>query len=105
MTNWWYLTFAIIAEVIATSALKSSEGFSRPLPSLVVIAGYGCAFYLLSLALRTIPVALAYAVWSGIGIMVITVIGWFVFRQSLGLVQFTGVGLIMLGTALIRFSS
>ena len=66
-----YLAIAIVAEVIGTSALKAAEGFTRPLPSLVVIAGYGVAFYFLSLSLKAIPVGIAYAIWSGAGVALI----------------------------------
>ena len=68
MKNWFYLAIAIVSEVIATSSLKSSEGFTRLGPSIIVIAGYGAAFYFLSLTLKSIPVGIAYAVWSGLGI-------------------------------------
>ena len=78
-----YLAVAIVAEVIATSALKASEGFSRLVPSLVVVAGYGIAFFCLSLTLRTIPVGIVYAIWSGVGIVLIALTGYFVFGQVL----------------------
>ena len=83
MKNWLFLFIAIIAEVIATSALKSSEGFSKPIASIVVVLGYMIAFYCLSLTLKTIPVGIAYAVWSGVGIVLITTVAWFVFDQKL----------------------
>ncbi len=69
MKNWIFLAIAIVGEVVATSAPKSSEGFTRPLPSVVVLVGYGVAFYCLSLALKTIPVGIAYAIWAGLGIV------------------------------------
>ena len=77
MQQWIYLSIAIISEVIATSCLKASEGFTRFWPSIVVVIGYLLAFYLLSLTLKTIPVGIAYAVWSGIGIVLIALVGWF----------------------------
>lgn len=83
MKNWLFLFIAIIAEVIATSALKSSEGFTKPIASIVVVLGYMIAFYCLSLTLKTIPVGIAYAVWSGVGIVLITTVAWFVFDQKL----------------------
>lgn len=101
MTNWTILALAIVAEVIATTALKASEGFTRLGPSLVVVAGYGCAFYALSLALRTIPLGLAYAVWSGVGILLLAVIGWLVFKQPLSLVQAGGIVCIVVGILLV----
>ena len=84
MTNpWLLLGTAIVAEVIGTSALKASAGFTRLGPSLVVVAGYGVAFYLLSLTLRHIPVGVAYAVWSGLGIVLIAAVGWLFYGQRL----------------------
>ncbi len=70
--HWLHLAIAIVAEVIATSALKAAAGFTRPLPSLVVVAGYGLAFYFLSLTLRVIPMGVAYAVWSAVGIALVS---------------------------------
>lgn len=102
MPSYAYLAIAIIAEVIATSALKASDGFSRPLPVAVVVVGYGLAFYCLSLALRTIPLGVAYAVWSGIGIALITVIGWVVFRQVLDMAALVGIGLIVCGVLVLQ---
>jgi small multidrug resistance pump len=100
-----YLAIAIIAEVIGTSALKASEGFSRLLPSLVVVAGYGTAFYFLALALRVIPVGIAYAIWSGVGVALITLIGWFVFKQRLDAAALAGVALIVAGVVVIQLFS
>lgn len=99
------LTIAIIAEIIATSALKASEGFSKLLPSAIVIIGYGAAFYFLSLTLKTIPVGLAYAIWSGVGIAVISVIGWLFFKQALDLPAIAGIALIIAGVVIINFLS
>lgn len=103
--HWLYLTIAILSEVIATSALKSAEGFTRPLPSLVVIAGYALAFYLLSMALRTIPLGVAYAVWSGVGVALVSVVGWFVYRQALDAGAIVGIALIVAGVAVIHLFS
>lgn len=101
-----YLTVAIVGEVIGTSALKASEGFTKLWPSLIVVAGYGFAFYFLSLSLRTIPVAIAYAIWSGVGLALITLIAWAVFRQHLDLAAIIGIFLIVAGVAVINvFSS
>lgn len=96
---------AIVAEVIATSALKASEGFTRLVPSLVVVVGYGLAFYFLSLALRTIPVGIAYAVWSGIGIILITAIGWVLFAQRLDTAALIGIALILVGVLVVNLFS
>ena len=99
------LALAIVLEVIATSALKASEGFSNPLPTLVVAIGYGAAFYFLSLALRTIPVGVAYAVWSGIGIVLISAIGWVAFGQKLDLAALIGLSLIIAGVIVVNVFS
>jgi small multidrug resistance pump len=100
-----YLAVAIIAEVIGTSALKASNGFTVWLPSLVVAAGYGVSFYFLSLALRAIPVGVAYAIWSGVGIVLISVIGWALFRQRLDAAALVGIGLIIAGVIVIQLFS
>ena len=81
MTGYVYLAIAIVAEVVGTSALKGTEGFSKLGPSVVVVGAYGLAFYMLSLTLRTIPVGVAYALWCGIGMALITLIGWLVLKQ------------------------
>lgn len=83
MNSWIHLSMAIVAEIIATSALKSSEGFTRLLPSLVTVAGYAIAFYFLALTLRVIPVGVAYAIWSGVGIVLISLVSWLWFGQKL----------------------
>ena len=83
MKGWLFLVIAIVGEVIATSALKSSEGFTKLAPSAVVIIGYGIAFYFLSLVLKSIPVGVAYAVWSGLGVVIITAIAWLLHGQKL----------------------
>ena len=103
--SYLYLAIAIVAEVIGTSALKAAEGFTRPLPSLVVVAGYGTAFYFLSLALKVIPVGIAYAIWSGVGVALITLIGWIVFRQRLDAAALVGLALIVAGVVVIQVFS
>jgi small multidrug resistance pump len=100
-----FLAIAILAEVIGTSALKASEGFTRVLPSAVVIAGYGIAFYFLSLALRAIPVGVAYAIWSGAGVALITLIGWLAFKQALDAGALAGIALIVAGVVVIQLFS
>ena len=100
-----YLGIAVAAEVIATSALKASDGFTRLLPSLVVVVGYGIAFYFLSLVLKTVPVGVAYAIWSGAGIVLIGLIGWLVLKQPLDLPAMLGMGLIIAGVAVIQLFS
>ncbi|OZI39100.1 QacE family quaternary ammonium compound efflux SMR transporter [Bordetella genomosp. 1] len=103
--KWVYLGVAIIAEIVATSALKSSEGFSRLLPSVITVLGYGVAFYFLSLTLREIPVGVAYAIWSGVGIVLISLVGVVLFRQTLDLAAILGMTLIVAGVVMINLFS
>jgi len=103
--SWTCLLIAIVAEVIATSALKASDGFSRLIPSAVTVVGYALAFYLLALALKTIPVGIAYAVWSGVGIVAIAVIGYFFFGQALDAAAVIGIGLILAGVLVLNVFS
>lgn len=105
MQNWIYLVIAIACEVAATSALKAAEGFTRLVPSVVVVAGYVTAIYLLSLTLRTIPVGVAYAIWSGVGVALIAVIGWFFLGQKLDLPAIAGLVLIVAGVVVINLFS
>jgi small multidrug resistance pump len=105
MKNWLILFIAIVAEVIATSALKSSEGFTKPIASIVVVLGYMIAFYCLSLTLKTIPVGIAYAVWSGVGIVLITTVAWIVFDQKLDVWGIIGIVLIMSGVLVLNLLS
>jgi small multidrug resistance pump len=100
--NWLYLGIAIVAEVIGTSALKAADGFTRLMPSLVVVIGYLVAFYFLSLALRAIPVGVAYAIWSGVGIVLIALIGWLFLRQPLDAPALAGIALIVAGVVVIQ---
>lgn len=100
-----YLAIAIVAEVIGTTALKAADGFRALGPSIVVVAAYGVSFYFLSLALRTIPIGLAYAIWSGIGIVLISLAGWFVYRQSLDVPAIAGMALIIAGVVVINLFS
>ncbi len=103
--NHVYLLIAVGFEVIATTALKSAEGFMRFWPSLIAIGGYGFAFYFLSLTLRTMPVGVVYALWSGLGIVLIAGIAWVVHRQALDAPAVLGLGLIVLGVAIINIYS
>jgi small multidrug resistance pump len=100
-----YLVLAIVAEVIATSALKASMGFTRPLPSLVVVVGYGLAFYLLGLVLRTLPVGVAYAIWAGLGIVLVTLVGIVVFGEKPDLPAVIGITLIVAGVVMLQVFS
>ncbi|WP_395025215.1 DMT family transporter [Comamonas odontotermitis] len=103
--SWVYLLTAIVAEVIATSALKASDGFSRLWPSVITVAGYTVAFYCLSLTLRTIPVGIAYAIWSGLGVVLITIAAWLLFGQKLDLPALIGMGLIVAGVVVMNVFS
>ena len=105
MQQWIYLSIAIISEVIATSCLKASEGFTHFWPSIVVVIGYLLAFYLLSLTLKTIPVGIAYAVWSGIGIVLIALVGWLFLEQTLDTPAIIGLTLIIMGVIVINVFS
>jgi small multidrug resistance pump len=102
---WIYLTLAIVSEVIATSSLKTVDGFTNWTPSLVVIIGYAFSFYFLSLSLNSIPLGVAYAIWSGVGIALVSLIGWIFYHQSLNLSAFIGITFIISGVLiLILFS-
>ncbi|WP_290789295.1 SMR family transporter [Halomonas sp.] len=100
-----YLALAIVAEVVATSALKATEGFTRLWPSLLVVAGYALAFYMLSLVLRTMPVGIAYAIWAGLGIVLVAVVGLVVYGQRPDLPAVIGIGLIVAGVLIIQLFS
>lgn len=99
--HWMFLAIAIFAEVVATSALKAAAGFTRPLPSVVVVVGYLTAFYFLSLTLRTVPVGVAYAIWSGVGIALISLVAWVLYRQTLDPAAWLGMGLIVSGVLVL----
>ena len=103
--SYFYLTIAIIAEVAATSALKASEEFTRLVPSMIVVIGYGIAFYFLTLVLRVIPVGITYAIWSGLGIVLVTVVGIFLYKQTPDLPAIIGMGLIVAGVVVINVFS
>lgn len=105
MQHWLYLGVAIVSEVVATSALKAAEGFTRPLPSLVVVVGYGIAFYCLSVVLRTLPVGVTYAIWSGVGVALVALVGWLVYGQSLDLAAILGLALIVAGVLVLNLFS
>ncbi|KAB2912554.1 MAG: multidrug efflux SMR transporter [Hyphomicrobiaceae bacterium] len=100
--SYLYLTIAIVGEVIATIALKASHQFTKPLASGVAVAGYGIAFFSLSLALRTIPIGLAYAIWSGVGVILVVLAGAILFRQHLDLPGLIGVAFIVAGVAIVN---
>jgi small multidrug resistance pump len=97
--------FAVLSEVIATTALKFSEGFTKLLPSLIVIIGYGLSFYLLSISLKIMSIGLAYALWSGIGIILTVIAGKLIWQEALDGARITGIGLIILGILIINLFS
>ena len=103
--SYLYLAIAILAEVTATTFMKSSEGFTRPAPTCVVIVGYGIAFYFLSLTLRTIPTGIAYGIWSGIGIVLITSIAWLYQGQKLDAPAVIGLTMIATGVLVMNLCS
>ncbi len=100
-----YLAIAIISEVIATSSLKASQEFTNLLPSLIVITGYGISFYFLSMALKTISVGSAYAIWSGLGIVLVTIVAWIFYQQIPDLPAIIGMILIILGVIIMNVFS
>ncbi|MBW8901812.1 MAG: multidrug efflux SMR transporter [Massilia sp.] len=105
MNNWICLAIAILSETVATTALKASAGFTRPGPAVLVVVGYGLAFYFLSLTLRTIPLGVAYAVWSGVGIVLITAAGWFMYGQKLDAAALAGILLIVASVLVMNLFS
>lgn len=102
---WVLLSAAIVSEVIGTSALKASEGFTRLWPSATVAVAYALAFYLLSLTLKTIPVGVAYAIWSGAGVALITLVSWLFLKQTIDLPAIIGIALIVAGVVVLNFFS
>lgn len=105
MKAYLFLALAIVSEVIATSSLKASESFTRLWPSVISVTGYLVAFYFLSGTLKTIPTGVAYALWSGVGIVLITLVGWIVFEQRLDPPAFLGMGLIVAGVIVLNVFS
>lgn len=105
MNHWIALTVAIIAEVIGTTALKASNEFTQLIPSIIVVTGYGIAFYFMAISLRVLPVGIMYAIWSGMGIVLVSVIAWVVYKQSLDLASLVGIGLIISGVLVINLFS
>lgn len=102
MNPWLTLLLAIVFEVLATSALKESQGMKQLIPSISALIGYGISFYFLASALNHIPLGMAYAIWSGVGIVVLSIIGFFVYQQSLSYLHLAGIALITLGVVLLK---
>ena len=105
MNHWLAIAIAIVAEVTATTALKASNEFTRLWPSLIVVAGYGVAFYFMTISMSVLPVGIIYAIWSGLGIVLVSIIGWFVYKQALDVPAMIGMGLIILGVVVINVFS
>ncbi|MDZ7789054.1 MAG: SMR family transporter [Xanthomonadales bacterium] len=105
MHHWIYLSLAIVAEVIGTSFLKSAEGFTRLVPSVVVVVSYIVAFFFLGLALKTLPVGIAYAIWAGVGVALIALVGYAFFGQRLDAPAILGMALIVAGVVVINVFS
>ena len=105
MKTFVILFFAILSEVIATSSLKYSEGFTTPIPSVIVVMGYGLSFYLLSIALKTMPIGIAYAIWSGVGLVLTVIAGIILWRETLDWAKVTGIVFILVGIVLINVFS
>ena len=105
MKSWIFLGVAIVAEVIATTGLKASEGFTKLWPSLLVIAGYAVAFYFLSITLKEIPVGVGYAIWAGMGVVLVALIGWLIYGQTLDAASVIGMALIISGVVVINVFS
>ena len=105
MPGYLYLAIAIAAEVIATTSMKAIDGFNKPLPLLLVIGGYAIAFWMLILVVRTIPVGIAYAIWAGLGIVLVSVAAMFIYQQKLDLPAVLGMGLIVSGEVVIQLFS
>lgn len=100
-----YLAIAIVAEVAATSALKASEEFTKLFPSLIVVIGYGIAFYFMTLVLRVMPIGITYAIWSGLGIVLVSVVGFYFYKQTPDLAAVIGMALIVTGVVIINIFS
>lgn len=105
MNGYAWLGLAIVAEVIATTALKASDSFSKLWPSLITAVGYSFAFWCLSHSMKTVPVGVGYAIWSGVGIVLITAIAWVLFKQKLDLPAMIGMGMILAGVVVINVFS
>ncbi len=105
MQGYLYLALAIVSEVVGTSALKASDGFTRLGPSVAVVLGYGAAFWFLSLTLKYLPVGVSYAIWSGVGMVLITLVGWWLYGQRPDFAAWLGMALIVAGVAVIQLFS
>ncbi|MGP1718061.1 MAG: DMT family transporter [Methylophilus sp.] len=105
MKYWLFLAIAIISEITATSSLKASEGFTRVIPSVVVVIGYALSFYFLSLTLKAIPIGIAYAIWAGLGIVLLAIVGWVFYGQQLDAAALIGISFILTGVLIMNLFS
>ena len=105
MNHWLAISIAIIAEVIATTSLKASREFTLLVPSVVVVIGYSVAFYFMTISLRVLPVGIMYAIWSGVGMVLVSLLGWFMYKQALDFPAILGLGLIITGVIVINLFS
>lgn len=105
MTGYIYLAIAIAAEVVATTSMKAIDGFNKPLPLVLVIGGYAIAFWMLILVVRTIPVGIAYAIWAGLGIVLVSIAALVIYQQKLDLPAVVGMGMIVSGVVVIQLFS
>lgn len=103
--HYLWLSLAIVSEVIATSALNASQGMTKVAPTIITFIGYSAAFYLLSLTLKTMNVSVAYAIWSGVGVALIAIVGWIVFKQALDAPAIIGMGMIVAGVLVMNLFS
>lgn len=102
MSGYAFLAIAIVCEVIATTSMKALDGFSKPLPLLLVVIGYGVSFWMLSLVVKTVPVGIAYAIWAGLGIVLVSLAAAWLYGQKLDLAAMLGMGLIVAGVVVIQ---
>ena len=105
MPGYIYLTIAIILEVIATSSMKALDGFNKPIPLLLVVLGYPISLFLLSLVVKTVPVGVAYAIWSGMGIVLVSIAAFFIYQQKLDMPAIIGMSMIVGGVAIMQLFS
>ncbi|MDP3845664.1 MAG: multidrug efflux SMR transporter [Pseudomonas sp.] len=105
MSGYLFLGIAIAAEVIATTSMKALDGFNKPLPLILVVAGYGLSLWLLSVVVKTIPIGIAYAVWAGLGIVLVSIAALFLYQQKLDLPAIVGMSLIVGGVVVIQLFS
>jgi small multidrug resistance pump len=105
MNHWLALAIAIVAEVIATSTMKATNEFTRFWPSLVVVLGYGTGFYFMTISMRVLPIGIMYALWSGVGILVVSIMGWVIYRQALDIPAIIGMSFIVVGVVVINVFS